>query len=303
MEEAPEFIWERIQRWVRAVVKFFTQPLGLSETGMSLWDIISFLAALVLVYWLSGKVRSLLVGRVLSRYNIELGLREVIGTITRYIIIVIGLLIVIQTAGVDLSALGLLAGALGVGIGFGLQNVTSNFISGIIILFERPIKVGDRIEVDDVNGNVVDISARATTIVTNDNIAIIVPNSDFISTRVINWSHRDRVVRFNFPVGVSYNEDPENIRRLLMEVARENDGVLRDPPPDVLFDAFGDSSLNFNLRVWTRRYTDTPAVLRSQLYYAVAKKFGEHNVEIPFPQRDLHLRSGFDRLVDAAPDA
>ena len=302
MEEAPRFIWEEIRDGLRALLRFFTEPLGFSKTSMSLWDIILFLMALALVFYISGKLRTLLVRRVLVRYNMDVGIREVIGTITRYLVITLGLVVVVQTAGVDLSALGLVAGALGVGIGFGLQNVTSNFISGIIILFERPIKVGDRIEVGDVTGNVVDINARATTVITNDNIAIIVPNSDFISSRVINWSHRDRVVRFNFPVGVAYKEDPEHIRRLLLEVARNNEGVLNEPPPDVLFDGFGDSSLDFNLRIWTRRYTDTPRVIRSQLYYAIFAKFKEHNVEIPFPQRDLHLRSGLEKPVSPPAD-
>ncbi|SDL26512.1 Mechanosensitive ion channel [Catalinimonas alkaloidigena] len=294
-------VLDQLKEWLGDIVQFFTEPLGLGRaSSLSLWDIIFFITCLVLLYTVSGKIRTLLVKRILIRYNMDIGIREIIGTITRYIIMVLGLLVIIQTAGVDLSALGLLAGALGVGIGFGLQNITSNFISGIIILFERPIKVGDRIEVGDVTGNVVDISARATTVVTNDNIAIIVPNSDFISSKVINWSYRDRTVRFNFPVGVSYNEEPERIKKLLLEVARENTGVLNEPPPDVLFDGFGDSSLNFNLRVWTRRYTDTPRVLKSQLYYAIAKKFRENGVEIPFPQRDLHLRSGFDQLASSA---
>ena len=124
-------------------------------------------------------------------------------------IIIIGSIVIIQSAGIDLSALSLLAGALGVGIGFGLQNITNNLVSGIIILFENPIKVGDRIEVGDISGDVVNISVRATTILTNDNISIIVPNSEFISNTVINWSHNDRNIRFNVPVGVSYNEDPK----------------------------------------------------------------------------------------------
>ncbi len=166
-----------------------------------------------------------------------------------------------------------------------------NFISGIIILFERPVKVGDRIEIENLAGNIVSISARSTTIITNDNIAVIVPNSDLVSTRVINWSHNNRSVRLNFPVGVSYKEDPEKIRNILIEVANENPGVLQTPPPDVLFEEFGDSSLNFHLRVWTDEYSDKPKVLKSQLYYAIFKKFKEDNVEIPFPQRDIHIKS------------
>jgi small-conductance mechanosensitive channel len=213
-------------------------------------------------------------------------------------LIIVGLIIIFQTTGIDLSALGLLVGALGVGIGFGLQSITNNFISGVIILFERPIKVGDRIELDNLAGNIVEISARATTVITNDNIAVIVPNSDFINSRVINWSHNNRNVRLNFPVGVSYNEDPERIRKLLLEVVAGNHGVLDTPEPYILFEGFGDSSLNFEVLVWTSEYTDRPKILRSELYYEIFKKFKEHDVEIPFPQRDIHLKTGFEKVVD-----
>ena len=205
-------------------------------------------------------------------------------------------MIIFQTSGVDFRALGLLVGALGVGIGFGLQNITNNFISGIIILFERPVKVGDRVETDNLEGNIVNISARATTIITNNNIAVIVPNSDLINKRVINWSHNNRDVRLNFPVSVSYKEDPEAIRTLLLEVIKENHGVLTTPEPYIRFDEFGDSSLNFNLLVWTSEYTDRPKILKSELYFAIFKKFKEKNVEIPFPQRDIHIKSNITNV-------
>lgn len=225
-----------------------------------------------------------------------LGTKESIGTIVKYILIVAGMFSILQTNGIDLSAFGVLAGAIGVGIGFGLQNITNNFISGLVILFEQPIKVGDRIEVGDVTGDVVKISSRATTVITNDNISIIVPNSKFIDSEVINWSHNEHRIRFNFPVGVSYKENPEKIKRILMEVARANPGVLKSPECDVLFDSYGDNSINFNLRVWTSTDVNKPKVLRSELYYEIFRRFGEENVEIPFPQRDIHLRSGFENL-------
>ena len=244
-----------------------------------------------------------MIKRIFPRYDLNVGVSQSIATIIRYILVIIGLFIIFQTSGIDLSAIGLLVGALGIGIGFGLQNITNNFISGIIILFERPVKVGDRIEVDDLAGNIVNISARATTIITNDNIAVIVPNSDLVSNRVINWSHNDRNVRLNFPVGVSYNEDPEKIKKLLLEVANANQGVLQKPPPDILFENFGDSSLEFNLRVWTDEYSDKPKVLKSQLYYSIFKKFKEHGVEIPYPQRDLHLKSGFTQALPETDNA
>ncbi|HCB45760.1 MAG TPA: mechanosensitive ion channel protein MscS, partial [Algoriphagus sp.] len=145
-------------------------------------------------------------------------------------------------------------------------------------------------------GDVIKISARSTMIVTNDNITIIVPNSQFIDSQVINWSHSDRMVRFNFPVGISYKENPQRVKEILLDVAKKNPGVLNTPETDVLFSDYGDNSINFTLRVWTSEYINRPNVLKSQLYYEVFKRFGEEGIEIPFPQRDLHLKSGFENL-------
>ena len=270
----------------------------LGENPFTTKTFLLLVLSLFLLFYISSKIRKILVHKIFPRYDLDIGVSQSIATIVRYLLIVVGLIIIFQTTGIDLSALGLLVGALGVGIGFGLQNITNNFISGLIILFERPIKVGDRIEIDDLAGNIVDISARATTIITNDNIAVIVPNSDFINSRVINWSHNNKQVRLNFPVGVSYNEDPERIRTLLEEVAKANSGVLGSPKPYVLFESYGDSSLNFNLLVWTSAFIDRPKILKSELYYEIFRKFKEHNVEIPFPQRDIHLKSGFEKVVD-----
>jgi small-conductance mechanosensitive channel len=292
---------EYLSNMYGSVVDLLQYPIfSLGNTQITLSLFFFLILSVSLLFYLSAKFKQLLQDRILLRYNVELGLRQAISTIVRYVIVVIGLIVIIQSTGVDLSFLTVLAGALGVGIGFGLQSVTNNFVSGIVILLERPIKVGDRIEVtnpagDTINGDVVNISGRATTVLTNDNIAVILPNSDLITSTVINWSYNDRRVRFNFPVGVHYKEDPELIKKLLKEVAMENEGVLTSPLPDVLFDDFADSAMVFLLRVWTTRYIQKPGVLKSQLYYAIHKKFKEHNIEIPYPQRDLHLRSGFEQ--------
>ncbi len=263
-------------------------------SDFTLLTLLFIIISSILLVFLSKRLSNILTKRILNRYINDSGVTDSIGTIFRYSIIVIGFITIFQSAGFDLSTLGLLAGALGVGIGFGLQNVTNNFISGIIILFERPIKVGDRIEVGDINGDVYSISMRSTTVITNDNISVIVPNSEFINSQVINWSHNDRKVRFRYPVGVSYKEDPEKVREIVLAVAKENPGVLDDPETSFWFEGYGDSSINFVLGVWTSQYIQRPGVLRSQLYYAIFKKFAENNIEIPFPQRDLHLKSGFD---------
>ena len=236
-------------------------------TSITLWSFIYFLFLAWLLFFFTNKLKNWIVYRVLSNSKIELGVRLAVGTIIRYFILVLGLIIVMQTVGINLSTLTILAGALGVGIGFGLQ-----------------------IQVGDVYGDVVSISMRSTTVVTNDNISVIVPNSEFISSTVINWSHTDRNVRFNIPVGVAYKEDPEKVREILIEIAAKEEGVLKKPVPDVLFDEFGDSSLNFNLRVWTDTYTTRPGILKSRLYFEIFKKFKEQHIEIPFPQRDLHVK-------------
>jgi small-conductance mechanosensitive channel len=293
---------EQFRSIYRSIMDFLQHPVfTLGKEDVTLASLLYLVVSLILLFYLSAKLRNLLQNRILARYNIDIGVRQAISTIIRYIILVVGLAIIIQSAGIDLSFLAILAGALGVGIGFGLQNITNNFVSGLVILFERPVKVGDRIELtnpagETINGDVINISARASTILTNDNIAVIVPNSNLISSTVINWSYNDRKVRFRFPIGVHYKEDPEKVRKLLVEVAMENDGVLKTPPPDVQFFEFGDSSLNFLLRVWTTKYIHRPGFLKSQINFAIHKKFKEHHIEIPYPQRDLHLRSGFEPL-------
>jgi small-conductance mechanosensitive channel len=269
---------------------------SIGESSLTIGLLFTLIFSVILLLFISEWVKKLLVNRILKKYHLEKGTRQSVGTIVKYILIIAGLFSILQTNGIDLSAFGILAGSLGVGIGFGLQNITNNFISGLIILFEQPIKVGDRIEVGDITGDVIKISARSTTVVTNDNISVIIPNSQFIDGQVINWSHNDRKVRFNFPVGVSYKENPEKVKSVLMEVALNNPNVLKNPEPDILFEDFGDSSLNFNVRVWTSEYVSKPKVLKSQLYYDIFRRFSEENIEIPFPQRDIHIKSNGEKL-------
>jgi small-conductance mechanosensitive channel len=276
---------------INDLTAFMKVPLfSIGGSPLTAWKLIYLIIFTFLLFYLAAKIYKIVVYRLMARSRIELGVRIAVASILKYAVLTIGFVVILQTAGINLNSITILFGALGVGIGFGLQNITNNFVSGLIILFERPIKVGDRIEVSRVAGDVVDISMRATTIVTNDNISIIVPNSEFISSTVINWSHTDRNVRFNFPIGVSYREDPERVRKLLLEIALGNPGVLKDPKPDVLFTEFGDSALVFNLRVWTSEYINRPGVLKSQLYYEMSRRFKEAGIEIPFPQRDVHIK-------------
>ena len=188
---------------------------------------------------------------LLPKSTLDRSAQQAIATVGHYVIVLVGLLVILQTVGVDLTTLNVIAGAVGIGIGFGLQNVASNFISGLIILFERPIKIGDRIEVGNVEGDVIEIGARSTTVLTNDNIAIIIPNSKFITENVINWKHRDPRLRFRVAVSVAYGSDVVLVRDLLLNVAKTNPDVLEEPPPSVQLTEFGDNGLQFVLLVWT----------------------------------------------------
>jgi small-conductance mechanosensitive channel len=264
----------------------------LGEARITPLSIIYLLVLLVLLFFLSNKLRYFLVERVLGHTKLDLGARQAIGTISRYFILFIGFLIILQTVGINLTTLNVLAGAVGIGVGFGLQNIASNFISGLIILFERPVQVGDRIEVDGVNGKVISIGARSTHVRTNDNITIIIPNSKFISENVINWSFEGKKIRFRVPVGVAYSADIGLAKKLLLKVAEENGDVLQDPKPTVRLIQFGESSIDLELWVWSKEKLQRKAAFVSDLNFAIWEKFRANNVEIPFPQTDLHIRSG-----------
>lgn len=233
-----------------------------------------------LVY-LSGKVKDLLVAKILDRTSIARGARQAIGTIVRYLILFIGFIIILQTVGIDLTTLNVIAGAVGIGIGFGLQNIASNFISGLIVLLERPIQVGDRIEANKVNGEVMAIGARATRIKTNDNVTIIIPNSKLVAENVINWSYKNDATRVRIPVLVDTDSDADLVTRLLTEAANENKDVAEEPPVSVGFLRFDSDGLHFELRVWSRVRFHRPGALKSELNYAILAKFREHGVVIP----------------------
>lgn len=245
-----------------------------------------------LLFYFSNKLKNSLIKKILDHTHLSLPAQLAVGTITRYLIIVLGFLMILQIVGIDITALSVLAGAVGIGVGFGLQNVTSNFISGLIILIERPIKVGDRIVVAGIDGEVLSIGARSTVIRTNDDIAIIVPNSKFISEEVTNWSFDNNAVRFRIPVGVAYDTDLNLAKKVLIEVGNENEDVVKEPPPSVRLINFGDSAINLELRIWSKSRLQRKGYLISNLNFAIWEKFGANNIEMPFPQRDLHLRSG-----------
>ena len=288
---------ETLQTIKQFCVKVWNTELFGSVTIGSILLLLILFASVIIIERI---VQKQLIRRFLSRTKLQPSLQFGLSRIIGYTLIAVGFYVAFQLVGVDLSSLAIIAASLGVGIGFGLQNIINNFVSGIIILAERPISIGDRIEVAGVAGRVTKIQLRSTTVVTNDNITMIVPNADFISNTVTNWSHGDPKVRIRVPVGVAYGSDLKLLQRLLLEAAAEHPKALRDPSPVVLFTEFGDSSLNFELGVWTQEMTATPIHFTSEMNFIIDQKLRENDIEIPFPQRDLHVRSGLPAAAEAS---
>jgi small-conductance mechanosensitive channel len=257
--------------------------------GLSLSQIFQLIALVAIVFWFASAAKRFLFNRFLSKSGLDRALQYTIAQICGYLVLVVGVLVALQSAGLNLSALAVFAGAIGVGIGFGLQNITRNFISGLVVLAERPIKIGDRVEVGNVRGQVKDIRARSTTILTNDNIAIIVPNSDFIEKPVINWSHGDPIVRFRIPVGISIDSDVTKACEILIEIARAHPAALREPEPWVVLDKFGDSTFELELVVWSLEMSYRPRRFRSDLNFEIERRFREAGIDLPRPKRDIRV--------------
>jgi small-conductance mechanosensitive channel len=270
---------------------FNTTFFKIGNLPISPFFVLKAVVYIVLLTLASHLGRKVLQERILTRTSLDEGLQYAVAVGTGYAIFFFGAVVGLQSLGLDLSSIAFLGGAVGLGIGVGLQAVANNFISGLILLAERPIKVGDRVEIENLTGDVVKIAARSSWVRTNDNVVIIVPNSEFTTRRVTNWTANDRSVRLTLPVGTSYSSDPHQVQRLLLQVAASHPDVLADPAPDVIFTDFGDSSLDFELRVWTTNQVRTPQILKSDLYFAIFDLFKREEIELPFPQRDLHLRS------------
>src|SRR5947199_9920843 len=218
---------------------------------LSLFLIFFLIVLLIAVFWVSSRTKRFLFNRVLARSGLDRALQHAISQIVGYAVLVIGIIIVLENAGIHIGTLTVFAGAVGVGVGFGLKNIASNFISGLVILAERPITIGDRVEVAGIIGQVRQIRARSTVIVTNDNIAMIVPNTKFIDSPVTNWTYLDPRVRFRIPVGVAYGSDVNKVRDALIAAGAAHPHVLEDPKPTVFLETFGDSAINLEMVVWS----------------------------------------------------
>ena len=256
-----------------------------------LFAAIVFAALIVATRW----VQRVLETRVFPQTRLDAGMRNSLKTTVGYAGLLVAVAAGISTAGIDLSNLAIIAGALSVGIGFGLQNVVNNFVSGLILLVERPVKVGDWIVVGEHQGYVQRINVRATEIQTFQHSSVIIPNSELLSSALVNWTHKDAVARIDVPVGVSYHSDVERVRETLFEVAESHPEVVRRPEPVVLFTAFGDSALDFELRCFVAQ-ADEVFRIATEIRFEIVRLFRERGIEIPFPQRDVHLR-GVDMLA------
>ncbi len=266
----------------------FLYEFHLGEFSLSVSSVVVFIGLIWLSVKLSHLVRFILDVDVLPRLDLPKGVPATISKTSTYLVVTIGSVVAIGAAGLDLTKFTIVVGALGVGIGFGLQNAVNNFVSGLILLFERPINVGDKIEIADVSGMVKDIGIRATVVQTWQGAEVIVPNATLISENLVNWTLSDVRRRMDIPVGVAYGSPAERVIELLTEVARSHVEVLDDPEPVAIFTGFGDSSLNFELRSWT---VGDFVIIASDLRVGIDRILAEHGIEIPFPQRDLHLRS------------
>lgn len=283
-------LWETINYYFKDFILFKIQDVGITFSHLTVAVIAILLSLLV-----SRLIRSTLSNQVFKKMQIDQGLEYALLRFIHYVILIIGVYIGLKTINIPLGAVIGLFAVIGVGIGFGLQNLASNFISGVILLLERPVKVGDRLEVNDVWGDVKRINLRTTLIETPDKISIIVPNSKLLENEVVNYSYGDPKIRLRIPVGIAYGSDCKKAADLLVQVALENDRVLNDPKPKTWFREFGDSSLNFMLLCWIPNAVNKFDIT-SELNHAIDAIFRENGVEIPFPQRDLHLRSAQDIL-------
>jgi small-conductance mechanosensitive channel len=269
-----------------------TRLFLVGETPVTVSSLVLSLAILIASLVLSRLARKFVADRLLGRTRLAVGARYAIGRVFGYLILGLGILVALQSLGVNATTLAVFSGAVGIGLGFGMQDVVKNFVAGLIILVERPIQIGDSIEIGDVVGTITDIRARATSIRTNDDIYLIVPNSKFMTDVVVNRSFGTQQVRYRIPVGVAYGTDPKAVEEALVEAASRSENVLENPPPRVWFREFGDSALQFELLCWTSTLLHSAGAFRSELNYFVHDALKARGIEIPFPQRDVHIRSG-----------
>jgi small-conductance mechanosensitive channel len=295
-------IWVAVVVWLKRVLDYIGlfQPAFLlgkailatklerGAISISVGDVVAFVLAVWMSFLLSRFIRFVLQEDVYPRMQIQRGLSYAISSLLNYVIIALGFVVGMGLLGVNLSKVTVLAGAFGVGIGFGLQSIVNNFVSGLILLFERPIHVGDTVQVGDLLGEVRRIGIRSSIVHTGQGSDIIVPNSQLVSEQVTNWTLSDQLRRIDVPVGVNYGAEPQKVIELMVAVARAHPGVLQDPAPQGFFMGYGDSSINFELRAWTDQFNNWGRI-RSDLTVALYQAVQEAGMSFPFPQREVRL--------------
>ncbi|MDF1572736.1 MAG: mechanosensitive ion channel [Bacteroidales bacterium] len=278
------------EAFTEGIITFLNRPLQIGKVeDLTLMSIVLFIFVIWLAMFISRIARYVLQDEVFTRVEVKKGMPGTIIMLVRIAIVSIGFMLAAAAAGMELSNLTIILGAFSVGIGFGLQNIFNNLVSGLILVFERPIKEGDTVEVNTLLGEVKRIGIRSSIVRTYDGAEVIVPNGTLISNELINWTLSDAHRRLDIRAGVAYGTDPERVLKILLDAANENDRAMKDPEPRAFFIGFGDSSLNFRLLVWSD--LEHRLQLESELKVAINRKLKEAAIEIPFPQRDLHIRS------------
>ncbi len=270
--------------------QFLNLGVQVRDVQITIGEVLAFVLIVSASFLLARIITLLLDEEFLPRLPLQRGLPYAISTLARYVVLLTGFTLALVAAGLDLSKATFLAGAFGIGIGFGLQNVVNNFVSGLILLFERPIQVGDAIEVGTLLGEVTDIGIRASTVRTFQGAEVIVPNGNLISKEVVNWTLSNRRRRVEILIGVAYGTDPEQVIEILLRVAKAHPEVQEDPAPSVVFTGFGDSSLDFQLKCWVERF-ELAVEVASELRVAVNRALADAGIEIPFPQRDINVHT------------
>lgn len=287
----PDLRQQRYQLMSRFASGFQMPLFSLGERAYTVVDIFILLGLLWGLFTLVQTSTDMLKVQILRRAGIAPGAQQLVASLYKYSVLFIGGIVLLQIWGVDLRSLALIGSALGVGIGFGLQDIVRNFISGFVLLFERSVQVGDLIEIDQRLGLVEHMGARSIVIKTLDQVSVIVPNSRLIDSHVTNWHHQHPASRLHLPVNVAYTSDPQLVKTCLLQVAQEHPAVVASPSPAVFFKGFGDSALLFELLVWIMA-PEQQQIITSDLYFRIAENLQQYHIQVPFPQRDLHLSSG-----------
>jgi small-conductance mechanosensitive channel len=280
-----------------ATKRILTFPLEAGQISVTLGSILLFFFSIYVAFWVARTVRLVLRDEVLPKMDLPRGVGNSVSSLSYYGLVLAGLMVALAAAGFETSQFALVFGALGVGIGLGLQGVVNNFVSGLILMFERPIQPGDVVEVSGTSGKVREIGMRATTLTTFEGADVVVPNGTLLSEKLINWTLSDMNRRIDVEVGIAYGSDPRRVLELLREVALGTPGISPEPEPAIVFKGLGAHSLDFGVRAWTNDFGDW-VTIRTEMTARVYEALRREKIEIPFPQQDLHLRSVAPAVVE-----